>query len=341
MVIDTADNRNFTNDDLTKRRFQNVITHEHGHGLGISHVCPINQTKLMEPSVNTLFTGVQFDDLLTSQGLYGDSSERSDNSNNNDSISTASQLGTVIGSRQVNNLSISDTGDIDIYKFNVTSGQRLTLNISPTDEAPYLEGAQNANNSCSPGSIFNPQNRQNLSVRILAPNGTTVLATANSAPIGEEEIINDLLLPQTGEDYFIEITGGGENSAANNNAQVYSITLDVENASTLSGSNYQIIQEGCTPANLISDPGEVITAQITVTNTGINTISSPSVSISGSTNFTALDASTKSLSSLAVGDSTTVNFQFKIDGNCGDEETLVFTLDTGEGVSTFSQNISP
>ncbi|CAN0573005.1 unnamed protein product, partial [Laminaria digitata] len=45
-------------------RFRNVAAHEHGHGLGMLHVCPVQQTKLMEPFVSTAFNGPQLDDIL-------------------------------------------------------------------------------------------------------------------------------------------------------------------------------------------------------------------------------------------------------------------------------------
>jgi len=44
MVIDTGDN--FYNDtSQNSRGLRNVTAHEAGHGLGLSHVCPINETK--------------------------------------------------------------------------------------------------------------------------------------------------------------------------------------------------------------------------------------------------------------------------------------------------------
>lgn len=52
--------------------FHNVFSHEHGHGAGLSHVCPTDGTKLMEPLINTGFTGLQLDDLLGVQRGYGD-----------------------------------------------------------------------------------------------------------------------------------------------------------------------------------------------------------------------------------------------------------------------------
>ncbi len=52
MVIDTAD-ATYTNLANNSRILRNVLAHEHGHGLGLSHVCPVNQTKLMEPFLAT------------------------------------------------------------------------------------------------------------------------------------------------------------------------------------------------------------------------------------------------------------------------------------------------
>ena len=51
MVIDVPDSfyNNTSNNSLGLR---NTLAHEHGHGLGLSHVCPVNQTKLMEPFIS-------------------------------------------------------------------------------------------------------------------------------------------------------------------------------------------------------------------------------------------------------------------------------------------------
>ena len=50
--LDSADAGYFAISSQNYRRFFNVLTHEHGHGLGIAHVCPINNTKLMEEHFN-------------------------------------------------------------------------------------------------------------------------------------------------------------------------------------------------------------------------------------------------------------------------------------------------
>ncbi len=47
--------------------FYNIIAHEHGHGLGFDHVCPLNETKLMEPFSSDQFQDPQHDDILGGQ----------------------------------------------------------------------------------------------------------------------------------------------------------------------------------------------------------------------------------------------------------------------------------
>ena len=93
MVIDSADSTNLGAGQQATLR--NVITHEHGHGLGLSHVCPVNQTKLMEPFLSTAFVGPQFDDILTIQELYGDPLERQASNKNNNTALTARNLGVL------------------------------------------------------------------------------------------------------------------------------------------------------------------------------------------------------------------------------------------------------
>ena len=74
------------------RRLRNVVEHEHGHGLGLRHVCPVDGTKLMEPFINVGFVGVQFDDIFTMQRLYGDFLEVHGSELDNDSFTRATPV---------------------------------------------------------------------------------------------------------------------------------------------------------------------------------------------------------------------------------------------------------
>ncbi len=60
------------------RALFNVLMHEAGHGIGLGHVIPVNETKLMEPIASLAFLGAQHDDILAAQTLYGDDSENND-----------------------------------------------------------------------------------------------------------------------------------------------------------------------------------------------------------------------------------------------------------------------
>ena len=69
-------------------------------GLGLRHVCPLDDTKLMEPVITTAFRGLQFDDIYTLQRNYGDPYEHHDANRNNDSIANAADIRLVHCSRR-------------------------------------------------------------------------------------------------------------------------------------------------------------------------------------------------------------------------------------------------
>lgn len=77
MVIDTGDNF-FTNTSGNSLRLRNVVSHEHGHGMGQPHVCPIETSKLMEPFVSAAYDGPRHDDIRHAQFSYGDIYEPND-----------------------------------------------------------------------------------------------------------------------------------------------------------------------------------------------------------------------------------------------------------------------
>lgn len=337
MVIDSDDDSNFTNNAGGRQFFINVLAHEHGHGLGLSHVCPVNRTKLMEPFATSSFEGAQFDELVTAQGLYGDPFERQGNLRNNNSPANAYQLNTLSGPQTLENLSISNNSDVDVFKFQVSSGSTLNVEVIPTSRAAYAEGSQNSDGSCSAGTLYDPRNRQNLSIRILDSDGNTVLASASSAPIGQTEIIENVVIPGTNTDYFIEINGGDENSNSDNNAQVYSLVITPRNAELLEVTNFAIVSESCVPNNDAIDPNETVRVELTVTNVGANTINSPVVTLQQASNLTIIGGAQKNLTSLNVGQSTTVTFDLILTGDCGSDQSLVFDLATDDGTSTHTE----
>ncbi|QDT05605.1 Matrixin [Rubripirellula lacrimiformis] len=218
MVIDTADifyANNSNGAGGENRGLHNVLMHEVGHGLGLLHVEPVNQTKLMEPSVNFSFLGAQHDDKLAIQSLYGD------RFSDNNSQANATDLGQVnAASIHATNVSIDSNSDIDWYSFDAEAGELLTLAITPSGEA-YSVGAQG-------GSASDVDSRSNSDLRfeLYTPSGDLIVSQ-NAAAEGEPEYASSIALLESGK-YTVGVFGSssrGANSGENSQTQFYSLTV--------------------------------------------------------------------------------------------------------------------
>ena len=177
MVVDTGDSANYSNATNNYRFLRNVLMHEHGHGLGMFHVCPRTQTKLMEPFISTAFDGPQLDDILNGQRFYGDQLEPND--------TPASAVALLLGTTTP--LSLDGAGDVDFYTFTVsTVPARLSVEVTPLGTI-YAEGPQDS--QCTASGSFDPARVLNVALEILSPGGTSVLASKDAAgPGGAERI---------------------------------------------------------------------------------------------------------------------------------------------------------
>jgi hypothetical protein len=223
MILDTGDSF-FNITSSNSLRLRNVISHEHGHGLGFAHVCPVNQTKLMEPFATTTFDGPQIDDIYSANRQYGDRLEDTDtdtSSENNDASSRATDLGVLpAGTTIITNLSIDDNNDADFYRLTAPpSASEISIILHPLG-ASYLEGAQNTDASCSAGTLFDSLAVHNLGFELRNSNGTSILASLNDAPSGSDESLPSFALPGGAGPYFIRVFGDTAN-----NAQLYELRL--------------------------------------------------------------------------------------------------------------------
>lgn len=251
MVIDTNDN--FYNDTANNSlKLRNVLGHEHGHGLGIEHVCPVNQTKLMEPFATVAFDGPQLDDILAANRGYGDSLEP------NDSSGTAHSLGLLSnGLTSLNTVvSIDDNDDTDYYSFTVTEAKAVLIEVAPLGET-YLSGPQNFNGSCTAGSNFNALAQNNLALELRDTNGVTVLASASATGLGDSETISGFNLPGPGT-YFVRVSG------PQNAAQLYELDLIVGN---VVAPNLQITKSVTPP---VASPGAAVAYTLSYANIGLS-----------------------------------------------------------------------
>ncbi len=200
MVFDAFDTF-YNNTGAGSLRFRNVASHEHGHGLGMLHVCPANGTKLMEPFVSTGYDGPQIDDILNGQRHYGDPNE------GNDTAATATALGNPGFGTSVNQMSIDDNNDIDYYSIDIPGPRQVFAQLTPTG-GEYQQGSQTA--SCNSGTLTNYSAVHDLTIDLIDSDGVTVLATGNDTGVGEGELTSAVMIdPGT---YYARVRGDSTNS---------------------------------------------------------------------------------------------------------------------------------
>ncbi|MBI4719565.1 MAG: matrixin family metalloprotease [Planctomycetes bacterium] len=213
MVLDSAD---FWAGSTNNYRFlRNVVMHEHGHGMGLQHVCSSDSNQLMEPFINTSFDGPQHDDLRAAQRHYGDPFEV------DDATVDATDLGGIaigspvsFGATSIPAPSISDSsivtidgeGKQDWYKFTVSSARSATVTLTPRGRI-YDSSPQNADSSCSSGNSIDSRAMANLNVELIDADQTTVLGTGDAQPAGAAEVLADVYLPVAGE-YYVRVFEG-------------------------------------------------------------------------------------------------------------------------------------
>ncbi len=224
MVIDTGDNfyATTTNNSI---RLRNTLAHEAGHGIGLNHVDSNNASFLMEPFINTAFDGPQLDDILAAQRMYGDDLE------SNDTFTTASPLGTlvagqsltyglngtttVVGTNDVQFISIDGTSDTDFYSFTATTPGSVSITWTPQGTT-YNQGPQGGTQTFLNTSTLNV-----LDVQLIGTNGTTVLANGVTNPTGPFKTLN-FTIPTAGT-YYARVTGTVDN------VQTYKLNVGLTN----------------------------------------------------------------------------------------------------------------
>ena len=215
MVIVTS-NSNAWSATNNQRYFRNILAHEHGHGLGIDHVCPANNSKLMEPFLTTAFDGPQNDDIRAVQRQYGDNYEPNDNAASGSAVLSESGVTTLT------NLSLDDNSDVDYYKVSVNIGGTITARVTPTGPSTYLNGPQNANGSCSAGTAVLPLAVQDLVLSIYRGANTTPLIVQNAFGPGTVETITTFQVPAS-DVYSIRVSS----SITTNDIQLYSLVTTI------------------------------------------------------------------------------------------------------------------
>ncbi len=236
MTLDSGDLNFFSAANNNHVFLRDVVMHEHGHGIGLLHVCPVGLTRLMEPFIDTTFDGPQHDDIRAAQTHYGDKFEP------NDSIAQASNLGTLtfgspvtigtppapaVNAGSTLSIDAADNATGDFFKFTVN--QPVSATVSATPLGFTYDSSQQAcggSDGCCSGSPINSLTMANLNLQIIATNGTTVLATGNSAAAGVTETVNNVNLLGAGT-YFIKVYAASP--IASTNTQLYLLNISLAN----------------------------------------------------------------------------------------------------------------
>lgn len=225
MVIDTADSF-YSDTSSNSLGLRNVVAHEHGHGIGLGHSCPVVQTKLMEPYLTSAFDGPQHDDILATNRSYGDRFE------NDDTPAMAASLGS-FSTTSALDLSVDSDTDTDVYSFAVDAGAAVDVSLTPIGTT-YFCGPQNGDGSCSSGTSFNSLTIQDLEVRVLDVNGTTELAAADINGVGQSEVLSGVTLWSGAGTYFVEVSGDSTDGA-----QLYQLSLTISSSTHIFADGFQ------------------------------------------------------------------------------------------------------
>jgi hypothetical protein len=230
MVIDTGDSfyNTTTGNSL---RLRNVLAHEHGHGMGQLHVCPIQQTKLMEPTVSTAYDGPRHDDIRNAHRFYGDINEPDNDAGSATDLGLLSfpasvTVGPVSGAAVANGsvISIDANGEEDYFRFTVPGPAQATVTVTPIGTT-YLDDVQQcsgASASCCSTATTDSLVQGDLAVEVLDVDGASVIVTASSQPAGVAETASNVFLTGAGE-YFVRVFETG----ALTETQLYHITVSV------------------------------------------------------------------------------------------------------------------
>lgn len=216
----------------TYRYLRNVISHEHGHGLGFIHPTPCNNTKVMEPFINTNFDGLQIDDIRGGQRNYGDRFA------GNISAATAKDFGDltspIVTSVIAKNLSTNGSAganstNADWFKFTLSSTQDITLIATPIGGSyPNAQQTSDCNPSLTStpaAPTITPGQAGNLTLELRDSSGVTIFQIASSGAAGVAEVINAAGLPAG--TYTVRVIDIGPNDAANQYIQLYDLTIRV------------------------------------------------------------------------------------------------------------------
>jgi hypothetical protein len=246
VIFDTSQGTNFfskTNGEY--HRLRNVLMHELGHALGLEHIVSSSDKFLMEPSLDLSFDGPQLDDIRAIQSLYGDVYEKSFGGQGNSVFSQATNLGSLasggilsvgrdaagdqsVGASQIDFVSIANQSDVDFFSFAVSVPSLLDVTLTPQGGS-FMQRAEGQTDEMS--ITVDANSASNLALAVFAPNGTTLLGSADLTPAGGIESLVDLSLSEPGQ-YYVRVNG------STSVVQLYQLDLSATSMAFFTAGDY-------------------------------------------------------------------------------------------------------
>ncbi|MEM8962028.1 MAG: matrixin family metalloprotease [Acidobacteriota bacterium] len=209
--IDTSDNY-YDDTSNNSLRLRNVLAHEIGHALGLGHVCPNNDTKLMEAYASEDYDGPQLDDILGVNHLYGDTLESNETRGKATSLGTLDLGDTIF----VDTASIHRGVDDDFYRFTYDGTEPLSIIVAPVGKSYRVADNNDDGASCNLTSN-NTINDQDLSFWIYDGAGDYLTDIDNTDSGDIESLVN--ISSYVAGTYYLEVKG------ADDDVQMYDLTL--------------------------------------------------------------------------------------------------------------------
>ncbi len=229
MVFNTGAQGSFANSSNNYRYLRNVAAHEHGHGMGYIHAVPCNGLFLMEPSITLNFDMLTIDERRGAARNYGDRFAGNSNVFNAHDFGdlTSPTLRSVIEKDLSTNGQSGPLGSSnDWFRFSLSSAQPVSISAAPIGGV-YIQGQQSFGCNGNTATV-NASQAGNLNIELRTADGATIIQSANAAGPGQTETLNIASLP-AGE-YSVRIFDAGPNPTANQNVQLYDLTIRVDNA---------------------------------------------------------------------------------------------------------------
>src|SRR5690606_34577293 len=113
----------------------------------------------------------------------------------------------------------------DWMRFSVASPARLSLTLNPIGRSydSSLQACGGTVGACCSGNLIDSAAMINMSLVLLAGDGTTVLASADSGGAGQPETLVNAVLPNAGT-YYVRVAGTGSTTEA----QLYTLSMTTE-----------------------------------------------------------------------------------------------------------------